>query len=252
MSALTIAARETARLFRAPTAWVLLAAVQLIVGFVFLLHLQTYLQVQPRLLDSGGGPGVTAFLVPRLYGAAAMIHLFAVPLVTMQLIAGERRRGTLTLLLGAPVSRLEIVLGKYLGVLGVVLAMVALTALMPGALAPFTDIDGGALLLAALGHLLFLGAAAALGLYLSTLAREPAIAAGATLGLLLGLLLLGEWGRTVGAPWATPLAWPAPSTHLAPFLNGLFDTAALAFFMLFSGLFVTLAVRRLDNDRLQR
>lgn len=252
MKALAVAACESARLVRSPGAWVLLAAVQLVVGFIFLLHLETYLQVQSRLVDSGGGPGVTAFLVPRLHGAAAVIHLFVLPLVTMQLVAGERRRGTLGLLLGAPVSTLEIVLGKYLGLLGLLASMVALTTVMPASLAPFTDIDGGALLLAALGHLLFLCAAAALGLYLSTLAREPAVAAGGTLGLLLGLLLLGEWGRTLGAPWAGPLGWPAPSTHLDPFLTGLFDSAAVAFFILFTGLFVTLAVRRLDNDRLQR
>lgn len=252
MKVLTVAACENARLFGSSTAWVLLAAAQLVIGFIFLLHLQTYLEVQPKLLDSGGGPGVTAFLIPRLYGAAAVIHLFVVPLVTMSLVAGERRRGTLALLLGAPASTAEIVLGKYLGVAGLLVVLVALTTVMPVSLALFTNLDGGALALAALGHLLFLGATAALGLYLSTLAREPAVAAGATLGLLLGLLLLGEWGRNLGGPWSGLLTWPAPSTHLDPFLSGLFDSAALVFLVLFTGLFVTLAVRRLDNDRLQR
>lgn len=252
MRVLTIAARECRALFGTATAWLLLAAVQLVIGFIFLLHLQTYLQVQPQLLDAGGGPGVTAFLLPRLYGASAMVHLFALPLVTMQLIAGERRRGTLPLLLGAPVSTFEIVLGKYLGALAIAAAMAALTAIMPATLAGFTDLDGGALALAMLGHTLFLAATAGVGLYLSTLTREPALAAGGTLGALLGLLLLGEWGRTLEGAWSALLTWPAPVTHLDPFLSGLFDSAALAYLVLFAGLFVTLAVRRLDNDRLQR
>jgi ABC-2 type transport system permease protein len=204
------------------------------------------------LIEAGGGPGVTAFLVPRLYGAAAMIHVFAIPLLTMQLIAGERRQGTLPLLLGAPVSTLEIIAGKFLGLLGILLAMVALTALMPLSLAFFTDLDGGAVALAIAGHLLFVAGAGALGLYLSTVTREPIIAATATLGILLALLLLGEWGRTLGRPWADLLGWPAPATHLDPFLGGLFDSASAVFFVLFAGLFVTFAVRRLDNDRLQR
>jgi ABC-2 type transport system permease protein len=106
--------------------------------------------------------------------------------------------------------------------------------------------------LAVLGHLLFLAGAGALGLWLSTITREPPIAATATLGILLALLLLGEWGRTLGPPWSGLLGWPAPATHLDPFLTGLFDSAAAVFFVLFAGLFVTLAVRRLDNDRLQR
>ena len=237
MTMLTIAGRELAGLFRSPVAWVVLAAAQLVTGFIFLLHLESYLQVQPKLIEAGGGPGVTAFLVPRLYGAAAMIHVFAIPLLTMQLIAGERRQGTLPLLLGAPVSTLEIIAGKFLGLLGILLAMVALTALMPLSLAFFTDLDGGAVALAIAGHLLFVAGAGALGLYLSTVTREPIIAATATLGILLALLLLGEWGRTLGRPWADLLGWPAPATHLDPFLGGLF---------------VTFAVRRLDNDRLQR
>ncbi|MFW5969703.1 MAG: ABC transporter permease [Halofilum sp. (in: g-proteobacteria)] len=252
MTVLTIAGRELGGLFRSPLAWVVLAAAQLVTGFIFLLHLETYLQVQPKLVESGAGPGVTAFLLPRLYGATAMIHVFAIPLLTMQLVAGERRQGTLPLLLGAPVSTVEIIAGKFLGLLGVLLAMVALTALMPLSLAFFTDLDGGAVAMAVAGHLLFVAGASALGLYLSTVTREPTIAATATLGILLALLLLGEWGRTLGEPWAGLLGWPAPATHLTPFLSGLFDSAATSFFVLFTGLFATFAVRRLDNDRLQR
>ncbi|MEF8834147.1 MAG: ABC transporter permease [Halofilum sp. (in: g-proteobacteria)] len=252
MRMFTIAGRELAGLFRSPVAWVVLAAAQLVTGFIFLLHLESYLQVQPKLIEAGAGPGVTAFLLPRLYGAAAMIHLFAIPLLTMQLIAGERRLGTLPLLLGAPISTLEIIAGKFVGLLGILLALVALTALMPLSLAFFTDLDGGAVALAITGHLLFLTAAGALGLYLSTATRDPIIAAAATLGILLALLLLGEWGRGLGDPWAELLGWPAPATHLEPFLGGLFDSAAAIFFVLFAGLFVTFAVRRLDNDRLQR
>lgn len=246
-----IAAREFAALFRSPVAWIALAAVQGVTAFIFLLHLESYLQVQAELQAQGAGPGVTAFLLPRLFGAAAVIHLFAVPLLTMGLIAGERRQRTLTLLLSAPVSTFEIVLGKFLGVLGMLALMVGLTALMPATLAWFTDLDGGALALATLGSLLFVTAAAALGLYLSSLTREPLVAAVATLGGLLVLLLLGEWGATLGGRWADLLGYPALSTHLQPFMTGLFDTRAVAFFVLFAGLFVALAVRRLDNDRLR-
>ncbi|MDZ7747998.1 MAG: ABC transporter permease [Halofilum sp. (in: g-proteobacteria)] len=202
--------------------------------------------------SAGGGPGVTAFLVPRLFGAATTVHLVAVPLLTMHLVAGERRNATLALLLSAPVATADVVLGKFLGVMSVLAAMVALTALMPAALAAVTDVDGGALTLAALGALLFVTAAAAAGTCLSALSRSPVIAAVATLGLLLLLLLLGEWGRNLGGTWAQVLAYPAPSTHLKPFFTGLFDTGAVAFFALFAALFLVLAVRRLDNERLQR
>lgn len=247
-----IAWRECLARYRSPVAWSLLAAVQLIVALIFLLHLDSYLQLQSEFRRAGSGPGATAFLVPRLFGAAAMVQLMALPLLTMGLVAGEWRERTLPLLLGAPVSSAAIVLGKYLGLLAVVVPMVALTAAMPASLALATDIDGGTLVLAALGLLLFLAAAGAAGLYLSALTRQPAVAAILTLGLLLGLLLLGEWARSVGGRLAALLAWPTPAAHLEPFLAGLFDSGALAFFVLFTVLFLALAIRRLDDERLQR
>lgn len=246
-----IAAREAGALFRSPAAWVVLAAVQAVTAFIFLLHLESYLQLQPRLQASGSGPGVTAFLVPRLFGAATSIHMLVVPLLTMNLLAGDRRDGVLPLLASAPVSAREVILGKYLGVMSLLTVMVGLTVLMPATLAAVTDLDLRALALAALGALLFVAAAAAAGAWFSTLAHNPAVAAMATLGLLLGLLLLGEWGRGFGADWAAVLAYPAPATHLAPFFRGLLDSGAVAFFVLFTGLFLTLAVRRLDNERLR-
>lgn len=247
-----IARREFLARFRSPVAWVILATVQLIAALLFLLHLDSYLQLQDEFRRAGSGPGLTAFIVPRLFGAAAMIQLMALPLLTMNLVAGEWREGTLPMLLSAPVSTAEIILGKYLALLGLIVPMVALTAAMPLSLAVATDIDGGALALAAFGLLLFLAAAGAAGMYLSALTRQPVIAAVLTLALLLGLLLLGEWARTLGGWPAQLLSYPTPAAHLQTFLSGLFDTGALAFFALFAGLFLALATRRLDDERLQR
>lgn len=247
-----IARRECLAAFRSPLAWTLLATVQFIVALLFLLHLDSYLQLQGEFRRAGSGPGVTAFLVPRLFGAAAMIELMALPLLTMNLVAGEWREGTLRLLLSAPVSTAEIILGKYLALLGLIAPMVLLTAAMPLSLAVATDIDAGALALAALGLFAFLAAAGAAGVYLSALTRRPAIAAIGTLAGLLGLLLLGEWARTLGGWPATLLSYPTPAAHLQTFLSGLFDTGALVFFALFIALFLALAIRRLDDERLQR
>jgi|GEM_PF-6671193 len=44
-----IAARELAAWFRSPLAWILLAIIQGVAAFIFLLHLDSYLDLQPEL-----------------------------------------------------------------------------------------------------------------------------------------------------------------------------------------------------------
>ena len=245
-----IARRELAAWFRSPLAWVVLAVVQALVAFVFLLHLEAYLELQSELRAEPGAPGATGYLVPRVFGAGAAILMLALPVVTMNLMAGEWQRGSLPLLLSAPVATAEIVLGKYVALLGMLSALVATLAVMPLALAAVAPIDLGLLAVAIVGVWLFVAAVAAAGLYLSTLTRQATIAAISTLGLLLVLLLAGEWSGTLDGALAEALRYPAPSTHLLPFLSGLLDTRSLAYFALFAALFITLSVRRLDNERL--
>lgn len=246
-----IARRELAVWFRSPGAWVVLALVQALGAFMFLLHLESYLKLQSEFRNDPDAPGATGYLVPRLFGAGAAVLMLTLPLVTMNLMAGEWRRGSLPLLLSAPISTLEIILGKYLALLGMISPLVVTLPIMPAALAAVAPIDLGLLASATLGLWLFVAAVGAAGLYLSTLTRQPAIAAISTLGLLLFLLLAGEWAGTVEGPMAELIRYPAPSTHLLPFLSGLPDTAAASFFALFATVFLALAVRRLDNERLQ-
>ncbi len=247
-----IAQREIAAWFRSPLAWILLAVVQALSAFIFLLHLEAYLDLQQEFRAEPGAPGATAYLVPRVLGAGSAVVMLALPVVTMNLMAGERQRRSLPLLLSAPVATVEIIAGKYLALIAMLTALVATLAIMPLTLAFVAPIDLGLLAVAIVGVWLFIAAVAAAGLYLSTLTRQPVIAAISTLGLLLVLLLAGEWSGTLEGPVAEAVRYPAPSTHLLPFLSGLLDTSAVAYFVLFAGLFLTLATRRLDNERLPR
>src|SRR6185503_18748986 len=82
--------------------------------------------------------GVADYMGGGLYGFATIILLLVMPLMTMRLLSEERKNGTLTLLLSSPASLIEIVLGKFLGLVTFMLAIVALLAAMPLSLLPFT------------------------------------------------------------------------------------------------------------------
>ena len=138
---LNIARTELKRIFLSPLAWAVLAVVQFIMGFVFINLLVDYAN------NAGMQPddtiGVSDYVAGSLYGFATILLLLVMPLMTMRLFAEERKGNTLVLLTSAPVSITEIVLGKFLGLLGFVLAIVVLMAAMPLSLHWSTNLDWG-------------------------------------------------------------------------------------------------------------
>lgn len=245
-----IAGRELRNLFLSPLAWTLLAVVQGLLAWVFLLLVEDFQESQGRLASLDNAPGVTDLVAAPLFQVAAWVLLLLVPLLTMRLFSEERRAGTLDLLLSAPVTMTQIVLGKYLGVLAFLLITIALIALMPASLALGATLDIGKLLAGLLGLSLLTAAAAAAGVYLSMLTAQPAVAAIATIGLLLGLWMVDAASVAPGAA-GDLFSYLSLRRHYDAFLLGLFDSADLAYYLLFIAAFLGLAIRRLDDARLR-
>ena len=244
----TIALHELRTMFLSPLAWTVLAVVQLILGFLFLANVEIYQVYQPQLLALEQAPGVTEVVVPDLFGNAAVVLLLVVPLLTMRLIAEERRNRTLPLLMSAPVSMTEIVLGKYVGVLLFLLTVLVLVGLMPLSLLIGGGLDFGLLASALLGLALLLASFTAVGLFMSTLTQHPTVAAIATFGALLLFYILDWSGQ--GATSGSLLAYFSLFNHYKPFLEGIFSTTDAIYHVLLSTTFVVLSIRRLDADRL--
>jgi ABC-2 type transport system permease protein len=242
--ALVIARHELRGLFVTPFGWIALAVVQFVAAWLFLIQLEGYVQLQPRLAAVPGAPGVTDLVIAPLYAQAAVLLLLVMPLVSMRAIGGERQAGTMQLLLAAPVSAGEIVLGKYLGAMFYGLTVLALLGLMPLALLTGTALDLGKLLAGLLGLALLLSVLVAVGLLLSTLVNQPAAAAAGSFGLLLLL-----WVADAGAPADSALSWLSLSRHLQPFLRGLVDTADVAYYLLLTATCLAFAARRLEGGR---
>jgi ABC-2 type transport system permease protein len=247
-----MAARELRTLFLSPLAWSILAVVQFILGFLFLGQLDEYIQLQPRLAVLDNAPGITEIIVAPLLASAAIILLLVTPLLTMRLVSDERRSSTLPLLLSAPVSMTEIIMGKYLGVLGFLATMVALIALMPLSLLFAGSLDPGLLASAFLGLALILASFAAAGLYISTLTAQPTVAAVGSFGLLFVLWIIDWAGGAVGDGGSGGVfEYLSLQRHFEAMLRGIFDTSDVIYFVLFIMVFLTFSIRRLDADRLQ-
>lgn len=246
---LTIAARELRGLFLSPLAWILLAVLQALGAWIFLVRMDGFAALQPRLDELPGAPGLTVLVVTPMLRTIALVFSLLVPLVAMRLLSGERRDGTLVLLLAAPVSAASIVLGKFLAIFGFFVCALALLACTPMALMLGGSLDMGLLAAALLGMTLLLASFSAVSLLFSSLSAQPASAATASVGVLTPLWLL-DWAAAPREGTAfSLLAWLSPAPHLDAMLRGLVDSADIAYFVVVSVTCLYLATRRLEALR---
>jgi ABC-2 type transport system permease protein len=243
-----IARNEWRRLFAQPLAWVLLAATLAVLAYFFLLTLQGFLGLSPKLAGVPSPPGVTDLVALPLMRAIASVLLLVAPLLGMRAIAGERQSGTLALLQSSGAGSRRIVLGKFAALCGFFIVLIALALAMPASLAVGTQLDWGRLATGALGLILFAAALAAIAIAASSFTRLTVVAAIAALaiGLVLWMLDAGARYEGVSSSFINYLALP---THLEPFLRGIVATVDIVYFALIVAVALTLAARRLDTER---
>lgn len=245
----TIAAREFKSLFLAPFGWLLIAVIQLILAYLFLAQIDTYLvAIQPKSAALDDFPGVTDLIVKPLYGNAGVVLLLVTPLLTMRAISGERQNRTLALLVTAPLSVAEIVLGKYLGLMAFDLLVVILISLMPLSLETATDLDYGKLAACILALCLLIGSFNAVGLYISSLANQPLSAATGAFGVLFLLWIL-DWSSATTGGSEGIFKYLSILSHFNRLRTGLIATPDLIYYLLIISVFLSLTIAHLDHER---
>lgn len=189
-NALIIAGREFRQYFTSPVAYAVATMVLLILGGIFAINMYfgvLYGQVNPdgRMVL---GPLVT-------------ILLFATPAITMRVLADEHRMGTIELLLTAPVRDWELVVGKWLGAMGFVVLILAVTWVYPLILHRLTTpgIDQGVLVSAYIGLLVMVAAMVGIGVLVSALFTSPVAAFFTTSAVLLLLWIVGGFAGGSGS-----------------------------------------------------
>lgn len=243
-----LALRELRSLFAQPATWWILALLQAVFAWFFLARTEYFLEIQAQLAQLANPPGVTVTVAIPLFNILSLLLMVITPLFTMRLIAEERRNQTLTLLLSSPVSSAQIVLGKFVGLMGFLLLLMSTTPLMLLSLQLGTTLDFGLLCSNLFGLILLASCYAAVGLYVSSLTAQPIIAAITTLGVLLGSWLADMSSSALDSPWHQI----SPLYHFQNFSNGLLDTGDASFFVLVSGVCLLLAMQRLNAHRLQK
>ncbi len=221
--------KEERALFSSPIAYVLMTVFLLIMGYSFTLTL--FLSHQPSLV--------------HIFYQMFVLFMLTAPLITMRLVAEERKLRTLEVLLTAPVSEIEIVLAKFVASISLIALMLLLSGSYSVVLGLFGDPDLGPIYSGYLGLLLFGAALVGTGLFASALTSNQVIAALISLSLFLLLWIIDNFGWLLPAPFDALVVNLSLSVHFRPFAVGSVYLSDVGFFLSIVLLTLLLSVRAL-------
>lgn len=222
-SSLVIAWREFRTSFDSPLAYVVICGSLVVVGLVFFMWNGGFWQADRASLTS------LFVWLPRIF-------TFLIPVVTMRLLAEERRSGTLEMLITLPVRDHQIILGKFLGAWGLILTIVLSTVLFPilmfKGIWHLGSLDPGPVFTGYIGLILFSAAAVSIGLLVSALTESQVIAMFVTFFLLFALhwvdyFLLGVDNQLVNKIGSFLIF----DARLQPFARGMIQTRDVVYFL---------------------
>ena len=215
--------REFKSYFDSPVAYVFLTAFLVLIGFMTFGVAMFYERRQADL---------TPFFFWHPW-----VYLLLVPAATMGLWADERRNGTAELVLTLPMTVWEVLVGKFLAAwafMGVALALTFPVALTAGYLG---SPDWGTVLCGYVGSFLLAGAAAAVGVFASTLSRSSVVGFVVSLALVFLLLIIGfDPVTTAVANWGVPsaivnaIAGCSLLSHFEALRRGVIDFADVGYY----------------------
>lgn len=252
---LAIAGRELRAYFSSPIAYVVLAIFVFLSGLFFQTILASMLQsAVMRSMQSAQTGQVDPLDMPGLItqgflSTISVILLFVLPMITMALFSEEKRRGTIELLLTAPITDAQVVLGKFLASASFFAILLLCTGVEMAALYLYSSPATGPILTAYLGILLYGLAVLAIGTFISTLTENQIVAATITFGVIMVLWLIDVAASRTQGVTKSVLTYLSILSHLDDFLKGVLSTSHIIFYFSLMTVALFLTYRSLDSLR---
>ena len=236
-----IVGREWRAYFLSPLAYVILTAYMFLNGFIF-----------SRIVAFLSTPGVPRerFLSLMFTNTYFWIFtLFIVPIITMRLLAEERKAGTLEVLLTSPVSETTVIIGKFLGALGFFLVVWVPSLVFVAYLGSKTAVDFGAVASGYLGIALIGAYFISIGVFASTLTKNQIVAAILTFAMLIPLFSAGLFQSGADPSRQSIVDYLNMWDHMDEFARGIVDTRRLVYYLSGMAFFLFLSTVVLSSKK---
>ena len=248
---LAIAHKELKAYFASPIAYVVIGLFALMFGYFYYALLGLFIEQGMRMMGLQGGPtqNVNEQMIRPLFLNTSVLLLFLLPMITMRTYAEEKRSGTIELLLTAPLTDVQIIMGKFLGAMAVYAAMLAVTFVHIGVLFAFGTPEWIPIATGYLGLLLMGACFISVGLLISSFTRNQIVAGTITFAVFLLLWVINWIGPLTGPRMSPVLDYMSITSHLDDFTRGVVDTKHLVYYVSFIAFGLFLTARSVDTER---
>jgi ABC-2 type transport system permease protein len=177
------------------------------------------------------------------------ILIFVVPILTMRILAEDRKNGTEVLLLTSPVNLAGIVLGKYFAAVFVFLVMVIISFLYPIILFAFGASLTPPLVGGYVGFILLGASFISVGIFASALTENQVISAIVSFVALLIMWIADSIGGMVGGITAKILYWFSLLSRYEDFNSGILNLSAVVYYLSFISVFIFITIMVIERRR---
>lgn len=247
-----IARKDLSILFRSPLAYLIMACYLAISGYIFTNLVTAFQTASFQLMQNPQANAIhtpTIFIIPPFLQNSAMVLIFLLPLLTMRGFSEEKRMGTFEVLVSYPVTELQIVMGKLIGLSLFIFVLLAVSFINPGLLFLYTKPELLPMLSGYLGLFLMSVSFLSIGLFLSSLTESQILSALFAFAAIMMLYLLSWLGDMKAEEWARILSGLSPLRHFQNFTQGVLDVVDLAYYVTFTLGFGFLTMLSLENQR---
>lgn len=247
--------KELKSYFNSIIAYAVIAVFLVITGVMFNQLVDYYsllsfkAQGDPMLAKQYNLLNLTETVVRPMFGQMSMVMLLMMPLLSMKLLADEKKSGTMELILTYPIRDVELVVGKFLACLTVFAAMLASTVTYPLLLINLGEPETAPIITGYFGLFMMGAAFISLGLFTSSVTENQIIAASLALGLLFLFYLMSMSVMYVSPGLGRVIGYLSINDHFASLAKGVLDTEDILYYLSFIIMFLFLTLRSIETHR---
>ena len=245
-----LAQKELNSYFASPIAYVIIGFFALVFGWFYVVSVSFFMQASLQMGIPGQGQvNINTMAIRPLLQNVSVVALFVLPLITMRTYAEEKRSGTIELLLTSPLTDFQIIMGKFLGAVGLYFLMLAVTSIHIAILFIYGNPEWKPILTGYLGLFLMGASFISIGLLISSLTRNQIVAGMVTFAVLLLLWTISWMADSAGPMMQTVLKALSITERFDDFSKGVIDLKHVVYYLSFISFGLFLTAKSVDSER---